>query len=334
MPLNAPMAIGWKLGVETELLAPRGLTRQDLADRLARDCGGTVRRIFHAQAEPSLVPGAPIFETLMLGFAVTDAQGRPLAKLIDDLTLQDDFDRKAAPAPGWYRIASDDVRLLRLIERHCDPQAPIETVLDPARDLFGGTVETKPGGIRRLSDPEGAPICLAAPLPGERGRACEIVTAPMEDDQFARLDALLAPARELGFLLPAEGAVHIHFDGAPLCNARVLQRLVRFLEAERAALRGFARTNPCCRRLGAYAPEVLDVLFAADFADLDWAEARGRLAAAKPTKYCDFNLLNLVTGRADKHTFEVRILGPSLSTEEIIAWAARFADILKKAVDG
>lgn len=325
--------IDWKLGIEVELLAPRGLTRKALADRVASDQAGVVRRFFQPQAEPSLVPGTPVFETLMQGFRV-ERDGEPIASFIDDLTLQDDFDRHAAPEPGWYRIASDDARLLRLIKRHCSADAPLATVLEPVRALFGGTLEAKPGGIWRLADAEGAPLALAAPMPGERGRACEIVTAPMPDRHFERLDALLAPARELGFALPAEGAVHLHFDGTALCDAAVLQRLVRRLNAERDALRALCATNPRCRRLGPYGADLLAVFDAPDFAALGWPEARARLAAANPTKYCDFNLLNLVRAPPDKHTFEIRILGPSMDTATIIGQAERFAAILVDAVRG
>jgi hypothetical protein len=274
----------------------------------------------------------PVFETLTAGFAVAGAVGEPLASYVDDFTLRADLDQSVAAVPGWYRIASDDARLARLIARNSDPDAPLEHVLEPARALFGGTIRTQPGGMRRLDDANGVPVAMAAAQPGERERACEIVTAPIDADHAARLEALLAPARELGFLLPAEGAVHVHFDGAALCDARVLQRLMRLLEANRAALRAACDTNPHCRRLGPDSDGVHAAVFAQDFASLEWPAARTRLIEAAPTKFCDFNILNLAKPPRDKHTLEIRILGPSLDAGWIVARAALFEAILHHAV--
>lgn len=52
--------LSWRIGVEIELLAPRGLSRQDLAEAIARSSSGSVRRYFHPQSELSKVPGAPV----------------------------------------------------------------------------------------------------------------------------------------------------------------------------------------------------------------------------------------------------------------------------------
>lgn len=326
--------LSWKLGVEVELLAPPGRSRRDLADHVAAAAAGTVRRIFYPQAENALVPGVPVFETLTLGFAAQDAAGRPLGRFVDDLTLQTDLAAKAPPKPGWYRIAADDARLARLIARHCDAEAPLDRVLEPARALFGGDLTPHDGGIWRLSDPAGASIALAAPLPGERERPCEVITEPIASDHARALDTLLAPARDLGFLLPDEGAVHLHFDGRPLASAPVLQRLVRVLAEHASSLRRICRTNPKCRRLGPFGQDLLQAIFAPDFAGLPWEAARQRLAAAGATKYCDVNIRNLLSGDPAKFTLEVRILGPTLDTDEILDRARMFEDILRDAVAG
>jgi hypothetical protein len=328
-----PARLTWKTGFEVELLAPPGLTRADLAVEAARRAGGSVHRFFHPQAEPSAVPGVPVFETLTRGFAVADAAGARLAAYVDDFTLRADLDQSVAAAPGWYRIASDDARLARLIARNSDPGAPLERVLEPACALFGGAIRSQPGGMHRLDDANGVPVAMAAPQLGERERACEIITAPIGSDHEARLEALLAPARDLGFLLPAEGAVHVHFDGAALCDARVLQRLLRLLEANREALRAACDTNPRCRRLGPDSDAVLATVFSDDFASLAWPAARARLIEAAPTKFCDFNILNLARPPRDKHTLEIRILGPSLDAGWIVSRAAMFEAILRHALD-
>ena len=67
--------IDWRLGLEIELLAPPGKSRQDLALAIAAAYGGSVVRFFHPQSEPSLVPGTPVFHNLTLGFKVLNADG-------------------------------------------------------------------------------------------------------------------------------------------------------------------------------------------------------------------------------------------------------------------
>src|SRR5688572_31097924 len=100
------------MGFEIELLAPVGRSRKDLAVALAEDVGGEIRRCFYPQSEPSLVPNTPVFHNLVLGYDAYDREGRRYARCVDDLTLQADLDRNAAAKDGWYRIVSDDSRLL------------------------------------------------------------------------------------------------------------------------------------------------------------------------------------------------------------------------------
>jgi len=84
-----------RTGFEIELLAPPGSDRQ--ADVIAARAGGHVRRGPHADSRPSPVPGS---------------QPRPGHR-------------------GWYRLVTDDVRLLRLVRRHVDPCAPPTTRPEP-----------------------------------------------------------------------------------------------------------------------------------------------------------------------------------------------------------
>jgi hypothetical protein len=170
----------WTVGFEIELLAPRGRSRLDLAQSVARHHGGAVQRFFHPQSEPSKVAGKPSFENLTPGFEVLDGKGRPIARFVDDMTLLADLDGKAPPLPGWYRIVTDDRRLLRLIMRHCDAAAPIERVLAPIAALFGTQADIHPSGMVKIVDDRGASVAIAAPLPGAarcRARARPISTS-------------------------------------------------------------------------------------------------------------------------------------------------------------
>lgn len=323
----------WKIGVEVELLAPAGKSRKDLADAIAGTVGGSVRRCFHPESEPSLVQGSGIFENLTLGFEVTGPDGALVARCVDDLTLQDDLDRARPPLPGWYRIAGDDMRFLRLIKRHADPEAALETVMDPAAALFGTTPEVNESGMVRLSDDSGAAIAIAAPLPGERERPCELITPPLEADHAARLEALLGLARDLGFTVPAEAAVHIHFDGERLKSAPAIANLVRLFAAHGEALKPLVGTNPKCRRLSPWPGELLPLVKSVPFMMRDWAGARAAMAELELTKYCDFNIFNLVHNTPNKHTFEVRILPSGLETGPIVEAARFFEAMLDWVVD-
>jgi hypothetical protein len=320
--------IGWTIGFEIELIAPPGATRRDLAEAFAQDQGANVRPIFYPQAEISAVNDKPVFETLTLGWEVTCTKGRLLARFVDDLTLQDDLARNGAPKAGWYRILGDDLRLMRLVGLHCDAGAPIEAVLEPARALFNGRIVTNAEGLYKLLDQAGSPIAIAAPLPGERERACELISPPVAKHHARELQNLLAAARRLDFRVPAEGAVHLHFDAVRLASSAALGRLVRAFHAERETLRQQFRPNPRCRRLGAWSKELIDLVHQPGFDALPWHEARRQLAATGLSKFCDFNITNIVDMDAEKFTFEIRIIPPSMDAGEIVSAAAYFADIL------
>jgi hypothetical protein len=327
------MKLSWKIGVEIELMAPPGRSRADLAARVARRLGGRVQRFFHPQSEPSKASGQPIFENLTLGFEVIDADGRRLAACVDDLTLQHGLDRRAGPRDGWHRIVADDARLLQLVMRHCDPEAPLHTVLTPLATLFGTQPQPQPSGMVRIVDGRGASVAIGAPLPGERERPCEIVTAPIAADHQRVLAGLLDDARAEGFALPLEGATHLHFDAAPLQSAPAVAALVETFQAHGEALRRLVGANPNCVRLGPWPDGLLALVRTPRFRAMDWPRAAEALADVGLTKYCDFNLLNLVRNDAAKNTFEVRILPAYLTAEPILEAAALFEALLRQSLD-
>jgi hypothetical protein len=327
------MEINWKIGVEIELMAPKGRSRRDLALAIAQQYGGTVRPFFHPQIEPSKVPGQPLFKNLTIGFEVIDSQGYLLAQCVDDLTLQTDFDKSHPPQAGWYRIVSDEARLLQLVMQQTEATAPLAEVLTPIAHLFGTELTVGHGGMVRVTDKTGASIAIAAPLPGERERPCELITPPFYDNHLERLESLLSIARTLGFTAPSEGATHIHFDATPLQSALVLAKLMRLLWIFGTDLRELVKTNPRCRRLGQWSQEFYELTQTAQWYCLPWDEARRRLAQFEVTKYCDFNLKNLIDPTPTKHTFEVRILPVLLDGQSIIKAAVLFEKLLRWAIN-
>lgn len=322
MTLPSPIPDLPRVGVELELLAPRGRTRQDLALALAGP-GGRVEAWLHPDTEPSLVPGTPVFDNLTLAFRAVDARGVEVACCVDDLTLQADLDRDARPLAGWWRVVSDDRRLLHLVRRHGRADQGPMGALAPLAALFGVPVEAHEGGLLRVRDPDGSPVALAAPLPGERWRPCEVVTPPLPPGSaealHAALEARLAPARALGFTVPVEAAVHLHLDAGPLRDTEVFAAVVRTLEEALPALKQRLGSNPHNRRRGDWPAALRELVRDAAFLASPWPVAQARLQALGLSKYQDINLRNVVHDVPGKPTLEVRILPGAIHAEPVVA---------------
>ncbi len=321
-----------RTGFEIELLAPAGSDRQVLAEALAVRHGGEARRSFHTDSDPAVVPGAGTFRTLSPAFDVTDAGGRPVVRLVDDITIEAFQLAARTPAGhrGWYRILCDDGRLLRLVERHADPSAPLAAVLQPAADLFGTSVELV-GGSARVDDASGASVAVAMPLPSGRERPTEIITPPLAEDHEAALAALLGPARELGFTVPLEAAVHLHVDGGPFRTAPAFGNLVRLFGHWREALWTALETNPACRRLAPLPAELVRIVDAEP--GLGWSELQAVARSVGLTKYADVNLTQLVASRPVRATVEVRILPGDDDAAAIVRRAALVEGLLLRCLD-
>ena len=317
-----------RTGFEVELMAPPGRSRLDLARDLAGRHGGRVRPVWHHDSEPSLVPGLGRFLHLTQGFEVLRGDGTQLCTLVDDVTLIAGLDRGAEGPPGWFRILSDDPRLLSLLAAHSDPGGTLDTALDASARLWG-TEAQRLGGVYRLDDPAGATIALAAPQGGERERPCEIVTPPLTGDHGAALEELLGPARELGFTVPLEAAVHLHLDGAPFREPHALANVVRLFAYWREPLRALLATNPACRRLAPLpAPLVAAVDGTPDLDDLRKAAAEGELS-----KFFDVNLTQLLTDTPIRDTIEIRILPGAIDADDILDRAGLIELLLERCLD-
>lgn len=320
-----------RIGFEVELLAPAGSDRQVLADALAARHGGRVRRSFHTDSEPSAVPGVGVFRHLSPAFDVVDGDGAPVARLVDDITIVSDL-AGTSTRPGhrgWYRVLCDEPRLLRLIERSADPDATLSDVLAPVAELFGSRVE-RMRGAARVNDGAGATIAVVMPLPAGRERPCEVVTPPIAEDHGAALDGLLGTARELGFTVPAEAAVHLHLDGAPFRRTAAFANLVRLFGHWREPLWEALGTNEACRRL---APLPAELLRLVERDGQSWDELSAAARGIGLTKYADVNLTQLVAPRPARDTVEVRILPGALDAADIVRRAALVERLVLRCLD-
>ena len=316
-----------RTGFEIELMAPPGVSRRSLAVELAGRHGGRVQPVWHHDSEPSLVPGLGRFLHLTQGFEVRLGDGGLLCTLVDDVTLMDGLDPRAAAPPGWFRILSDDPRLLSLVAAHSDPGGTLSTALDAPAKLWGSAVQ-RVGDVYRL-DAAGATVALAAPQGGERERPCEIITPPLTGDHGAALADLLGPARELGFTVPHEAAVHLHLDGGPFRQPHALANVVRLFAYWREPLRTALQTNPACRRLAPLPdPLVRAVEGVPSYDDLRTAAADGEL-----TKFFDVNLTQLFAGTPIRDTIEIRILPGAIEPDEIINRAGLVELLLDRCLE-
>jgi hypothetical protein len=283
--------------------------------------------VWHHDSQPSLVPGLGRFLHLTQGFEVRTGDDEPLCTLVDDVTLVAGLDPRAAAPPGWFRVLSDDPRLLRLLAAHSDPGGDLSAALDATAALWGSTVQ-RVGDAYRLDDPAGVTIALAVSQGGERERPCEIVTPPLTRDHRDALERLLRPARELGFTVPHEAAVHLHLDGAAFRQPHALANVVRLFAHWREPLRALLQTNPACRRL---APLPTALVEAADRSpdtdDLRKAADEGGL-----TKFFDVNLTQLLTDTPIRDTIEIRILPGAIEADDILHRAGLVELLLERCL--
>lgn len=324
--------LDWKIGIEIEMVAPKGVNRRDLAKAIALHFQGNVTPYFHPQVEPSKVSGQSLFKNLTPAFEVRDQHGQRIAQCVDDLTLQDDLDKTASPQAGWYRIVSDEHRLLQLVMQQADASDPLSDVLTPIAHLFGTEPQHGHGEMVRVMDQTGESIAIAAPLPGERERPCELITAPIDHNHYETLDVLLGIAHQLGFKPAAEGAIHIHFDATALMHASVLANLMRVLWQFGDELKTLVKSNPRCRRLGRWPQALYDHIQQPEWSDLDWQQATQSLAPFEVSKHCDFNIKNIIDGNVEKQTFELRILPVCLDATTTLETAKLFEAMLQWAI--
>ncbi len=317
-----------RTGLEIELVAPRGSSRRTLAEELARRYGGVIAPVWHHDSEPSLVAGLGRFLHLTQGFEVRGARGELICTVVDDITLLADLDPHAQPVPGWYRVLTDDSRLLHLLAGQLDPGADLHECLVPAAALWHGTVQQH-GHVFKLDDVSGATIAMAAPQGGERERPCEVITPPLSADHEPFVESLLAPARDLGFAVPVEAAVHLHYDGSLFRSPPTLSNVVRLFGWWRPALHELLETNPACRRLAALPAPLL----AAVEGDPTVEQMRDAARAGGLTKFYDVNLTQLFLDEPVRDTLEVRILPGAIHTADIVRRAALVEQLLRRCLD-
>ena len=142
------------------------------------------------------------------------------------------------------------------------------------------------------------------------------------------IDDLLHVAREFGFTVPAEAAVHVHHDGEPFRSAAALANVVRLFGWWRPALHALLGTNPACTRLAPLPAAVVDAAAGTP----TYEELRDAANVGGLTKFFDVNLTALFVDNPVRNTLEVRILPGSIDTRSIVHGAALVEALLDRCL--
>ena len=308
----------YRIGVELELLAPAGKTRADLAERLAEELDGRVVRGWHLDSEPSAHPDIEVFRHLTPAFDVVDGAGEQVVRIVDDVTIKADLDKKVPSPDGWTRVLSDDARILRMLTpRLPDVVEDFDQVASIAAE-FGLGCEDK-GGAYRFHDDSDASVALVTGVPGEKSRVAECISPPLASGVADWLQLVAGSAASLGFTVPTEGATHLHYDADLFRDPHVFQRVVWAFGEDHEPIRERFATNPDCTRLGALPPSLVELVSSDGYAELSWDEVVEKSRAlGEVTKYADVNLLHLITDKPRIQTVEFRMLPSTLDVAQLL----------------
>lgn len=310
------------MGLELELLTPKGHTRVSFARALARRVKGRVEFGFKYFSEGTLPDGRPLCR-LSLAARVVERDGRVLATLVDDNTIRDGLPAK--PARRTLH-ATDDLRLALLAERVCWSDSE-DARLEQLEALFDGFVEDG-----TLHDAFGNPLVITLNEPRSWHRVCEVVTRPLDGNRERRsvVDAVLATAKALGCTLPSTAALHAHYDAAPWRDVKRLSRLVMEHAAHRDAWWAALTPNPGCLKLAPFPADVVRVAQRPGRVGFSTFAAALRLAGA--TKACDLNVLGVIEPHPRQRTLEVRCLPMSLEVDALLSSLERAELLLQRAL--
>lgn len=309
------------MGLELELLTPKGHSRVSFARALARRVKGRVEFGFKYFSEGTLPDGRPLCR-LSLATRVLERGGRVLATLVDDNTIRAGLASK--PVRRTLH-ATDELRLALLAERlsWSDSESNRLSVLETLFDGFfdGGT----------LHDAFGNALVITMNEPTSWHRVCEVVTRPLVGarERQAVVVAALATANELGCTIPPSAALHAHYDAAPWRDVRRLSRLVVEHAAHRDDWWAVLSPNPRCLKLAPFPDDVVRVARRPGRISFSTFAAALRLAGA--TKACDLNLLGVIEPHPRQPTLEVRCLPMSLEVGSVLASLADAERLLQRA---
>ncbi len=316
----------YRVGTELELLAPVGMSRATLAHEVARVIGGTVVAGWHLDTEPSAHRSIEVFQHLTAAFDVLDGNGERYLRVVHDVTIHSDLNVKAPAVDGWYRVVSDDRRILRMVEPFLPATGLGDDDISAVAGRFALGHETR-NGMTRFFDSSGASVAMITGDRGEKQRVAECISPPLVDDHGQWVEVVVGTADRLGFTVPAEGATHFHYDAELFAQPEAFARLVTTFGHDLDSIRRAVGTNPNCRRLGPLPQSLVDLVEDPAYDRLTWDEVAAKARTIDGvTKFADVNVLNLVAQQPKLPTVEFRMLPASIDPARLAA--------LRTAVDG
>ena len=88
------------------------------------------------------------------------------------------------------------------------------------------------------------------------------------------------------------------------------------------------KTNHKCIRLGRWHQSIFELVEQPRFPTLSWEQVKDEFKRLPLTKYCNYNLINIIHDIQEKPTFEVRILPSTLDPFEITCAASVIETLL------
>ncbi|MFT3710908.1 MAG: amidoligase family protein [Archangium sp.] len=291
-----------RVGIELELLAPQGSSRETLARALAKATKKKLEFGFKFHGAGFLDDGRP-------DCRLTDAVRIPgVASFVDDPTIS--VSAHSGDGSG-QRARADDVRIALWAERRCWASSRAHR-LTPFRTDFDALLITG-----RVLDPLGHPLLVLEDDERGRERVCEVVLAPLARPALKKTLRLVTElATDLGFTVPREGATHAHYDAKPFRSTRALRSLILEYTKQRDALAQKLTPNPHCTKLGPFPPDVIRVAREADD-ETEFSTFCAALLLAGLKREVDLNLLGAVENFPKQPTIEFRALPATLDAEAI-----------------
>lgn len=309
-------------GVEVELVAPPGGSRAELARALCAHFRGA-----HVEYGYKFIDGGPVpdgrpYCEVTPACRVVDASGVQVT-LVDDLSITEEVAAQSRVVD--HRLVMDDYRLAAWVERNgWSRDAREARRLGPLRECFEARLHRPGEGCfepqhRLLTDPQGHRLAVLAPYEAGRLRVAELVTRPLRRaERRPFLDRVLSTARALGFVVPSEGGVHVHFDRAPWRDGGRLAQLISDYARERPRLLRALAPNPRSRKFRGPFPRSLVRSARRVPPGATFDEAREHLNGRDIAKLRDFNLVWVFERWPRLPTLEFRALRPSMDAEAIL----------------
>lgn len=180
---------------------------------------------------------------------------------------------------------------------------------------------------------EGARVCalLGEVATGPVGRSPSVlVTPPLASDHLAGLEAVLSPARELGFTVADEGAVHLHVDADPFRATHALANLVRLFGCWREPLHALLGTPPAQPGTGPLPSGLLDLV---ERPNDGWAGLLAAAAGIALPSDSDVDLSAVLRDPPAPGTIEVRLVPGTLDPSDVLRRAALLDGLLTRCLD-